>query len=588
MSFPASPFEPARLLGAICEVSPGTVKVTAPVTAGAGGKSFFGQPLGTGQVGDFVVVQSGLIGILGRVTRVALAEKERLSVEPSLAQPDNLHPTALVQLLATLDITKQALVRGLASYPRLGDKVFSAPPSLLKWVAGTATGSDANDGISLDLGWVAAERGVRVCARPERLFGRHCAILGTTGGGKSYSLARLVEESAKHRCKVIVIDAVGEYRFDEAYTMRLALGRTDKAREGEGFTLVTMPYRFLTIPDLFALFQPSGKVQGPMLRRAINSQKLRSLDKQNNELAAFIDGRGLVTKAGRDRTAFEKTTAKHATALQSLDADFDVLPLGEQVLAECIYDTDFKNKALFGGDNGNSTYCTALVHRIDGIVHAPELACLFKPGAHPPLTKKLEEFFSDQNELRVLHLSLRDLAFDFNAREVVANAIGRWLLRQAREEKFRSSYGPAIVFLDEAHHFLNKSMGDEDSKVQLDAFELIAKEGRKYWLTLCLATQQPRDIPPGVLSQMGTLLVHRLINDRDREVVERACGEIDRSAAAFLPTLGPGEAALIGVDFSIPLTVQMDKPRNEPKSQGPDYQTAWAEKPVTMDDDIPF
>ena len=208
----------------------------------------------------------------------------------------------------------------------------------------------------------------------------------------------------------------------------------------------------------------------------------------------------------------------------------------------------------------------------------------------PALTTKLEEFLAPKNQQRVLHLSLRDLAFDFNAREVIANAIGRWLLRQAREDKFRCEYGPVVVFLDEAHHFLNKSMGDEDSRVQLDAFELIAKEGRKYWLTLCLATQQPRDIPSGVLSQMGTLLVHRLINDRDREVVERACGEIDRSAAAFLPTLGPGEAALIGVDFSIPLTVQMDKPRIEPKSQGPDYQSAWAKIENASDepDDIPF
>lgn len=576
MSFPLSLFEPARLLGAICEVSPGTVKVTAPATAGAGGKSFFGQALGTGQVGEFVVVQSGLIGILGRVTRVALAEKERLSVEPSLAQSVDLHPTALVQLLATLDVTKQALVRGLASYPRLGDKVFSAPPSLLKWVAGTATGSDANDGVSLDLGWVAAERSVRVCAQPEKLFGRHCAILGTTGGGKSYSLARLVEESAKHRCKVIVIDAVGEYRFCKSHTMRLTLGRTDKAREGKSFTLVAMPYRFLTIPDLFALFQPSGKVQGPMLRRAISTQKLRAIAHAEKELSAFIDGRGVVIKEGKPRADFEKVMMKHATALQNLDADFDVFPLGEQILAECIYDTDKYKPGMFGGDNGNRTYCTALVNRIDGIIHAPELACIFKPGAHPSLTTKLAEFFSPENQMRVLHLSLRDLAFDFNAREVVANAIGRWLLREARDNKFREEYGPTVVFLDEAHHFLNKSMGDEDSKVQLDAFELIAKEGRKYWLTLCLATQQPRDIPPGVLSQMGTLLVHRLINDRDREVVERACGEIDRSAAAFLPTLGPGEAALIGVDFSIPLTVQMDKPRIEPKSQGPDYQSAWA------------
>lgn len=576
MSGLSSPFEPARLLGGICEVAPGIVKVTAPAAASHGGKSLFGQTLGTGQVGEFVVIQVGLSGVLGRVTRVGLAEKERLSVEPSLARPDSLHPVALVQLLATLDLEKLVLVRGIATYPSLGDKVFSASPNLLKWVAGDATGSDANDAVSLDLGWVARQQSVRVHATPERLFGRHCAILGTTGGGKSYSLARLVEQAAEHCCKVIVIDAVGEYRFDATHTMRLALGRVDKAREGKDVTLVTMPSRFLTIPDLFALFQPSGKVQGPMLRRAINSQKLRALD-ADQDLAGFVDGRGVVIKTGNERALFEKAQAKHATALQTPHAAFDVFALGEQIIAECIWDTD-RNKSLFGGDNGNSTYCTPLVNRIDGIIHARELACVFMPGDHPPLADKLDEFFSAEDAHRILHLSLRDLAFDFNAREVVANAIARWLLRKARDDFFRSHNKPVIVFLDEAHHFLDKSMGDEDSKVQLDAFELIAKEGRKYWLTLCLATQQPRDIPAGVLSQMGTLIVHRLINDRDREVVERACGEIDRSAAAFLPTLGPGEAALIGVDFSIPLTVQMDKPTSPPKSHGPNFQSAWAEE----------
>ena len=238
-------------------------------------------------------------------------------------------------------------------------------------------------------------------------------------------------------------------------------------------------------------------------------------------------------------------------------------------MAECVYDTDFKNKAIFGGSNGNETFCTALVHRIDGIIQAPELACVFRPEKLPSLTTKFEEFLKSPDSPQILHLSLRDLAFDFNAREIIANAIGRWLLREARDEKFTRDYGPTVVFLDEAHHFLNKSLGDEDSRVNLDAFELIAKEGRKYWLTLCLATQQPRDIPASILSQMGTLLVHRLINDRDREVVERACGEIDRSAAAFLPTLGPGEAALIGVDFAIPLTLQMDKPQTPPKCNRP-------------------
>jgi len=75
---------------------------------------------------------------------------------------------------------------------------------------------------------------------------------------------------------------------------------------------------------------------------------------------------------------------------------------------------------------------------------------------------------------------------------------------------------------------------------------------------------------------MGTLIVHRLTNDRDREVVERACGEIDKAASAFLLNLRPGQAVIIGTDFPVPLTIQIDKPNTQPKSDGPDYQKYWS------------
>lgn len=151
--------------------------------------------------------------------------------------------------------------------------------------------------------------------------------------------------------------------------------------------------------------------------------------------------------------------------------------------------------------------------------------------------------------------------------------MGRALLNKAREGLFNQK--PVLIFLDEAHNFLGRSIGSEDNIYRLDAFELIAKEGRKYGLNICLATQRPRDITEGVLSQMGTLIVHRLINDSDREVVERACGEIDRAASSFLPNLKPGEAAIIGIDFPIPLTIQVLKPSNPPISDGPDFQNTW-------------
>jgi len=70
---------------------------------------------------------------------------------------------------------------------------------------------------------------------------------------------------------------------------------------------------------------------------------------------------------------------------------------------------------------------------------------------------------------------------------------------------------------------------------------------------------------------MGMFVVHRLINERDRSVVEKACGNLDGSAAAFLRTLGQGEAILVGVDFPMPTPVKITPPNYEPKSHGPNY-----------------
>ena len=153
------------------------------------------------------------------------------------------------------------------------------------------------------------------------------------------------------------------------------------------------------------------------------------------------------------------------------------------------------------------------------------------------------------------------------------NAVGRYLLGLARQGRFLEM--PVVTLIDEAHQFLDKSVGDEFLKTDLDAFGLIAKEGRKYSLTCVLATQRPRDIPEDVLSQMGMFIVHRLINERDRIVVEKACGDLDASAASFLPTLGQGEAMVVGVSSPMPLPVAINRPSHPPSSRSADYEGFW-------------
>ena len=90
-------------------------------------------------------------------------------------------------------------------------------------------------------------------------------------------------------------------------------------------------------------------------------------------------------------------------------------------------------------------------------------------------------------------------------------------------------------------------------------------------LFLCLATQMPRDIPPGTLSQMGTFIVHRLINPYDKEAIENACSSANKNSLSFLPILGESEAILMGVDFPMPVILKINKPSIEPHSKTPQF-----------------
>lgn len=178
----------------------------------------------------------------------------------------------------------------------------------------------------------------------------------------------------------------------------------------------------------------------------------------------------------------------------------------------------------------------------------------------------INEFIA--GDKRILRLDFSKVSFDYQVREILVNAIGSFLLEEARIGKYKEN--PLIVFIDEAHQFLNKSIADEYFAAKpLDAFEHISKEARKYGLFVCIATQMPRDIPLGTLSQMGSFIVHRLINEQDKKAVESAASAANRNSLSFLPILGEGEALLVGVDFPMPLTVKIAEPQHKPDSNTP-------------------
>lgn len=561
-AFPRGLLRPELFIGVLSSVSAQAVRFNLNDAGSPSGAHFLGGRYGKGEVGEFVLIEGQINLLLGRVVEIHLPESERRSVDASHSKVMGLDAVGTIQLLGSVAMDSLRVTAGVESYPRLGDRVYAAPhnfvadlPSLME-----PEGSPESK-VLLRLGSIDVALESAVSIRPEKLFGRHCAILGTTGGGKSWTTARIIEECLKFKSKIILLDATGEYGgFSGANIDHFHLASL--VRPSPGSIECRIPPTSFSESDFIALFEPSGKVQGPKLRAAIQSLRLANLEQG-------ISDNGLIIKINKEKKSFNDAMAKHAASVNNPRQAFDVSRLPEQIVNECVQDYgDPRWKAANEAEIG---YCASLLTRINGILTAPAFRCIFEQNDKPQLTQLLDNFvLSDKGLLRI---NLSGLVYEHHAREIVANVIGRHLLNMARTGAFAAS--PVVVVVDEAHNFLGRQIGGEDAVARLDAFELIAKEGRKFGLNICLTTQRPRDITEGVLSQMGTLVVHRLTNDRDREVVERACGEIDRSASSFLPNLKPGEAVIIGADFPIPLTIQIFPPEAQPKSDGPNYQKYW-------------
>jgi uncharacterized protein len=560
--FPHGLLRPELFLGVASAISARNIGVNLSAAGHPSGSHYSGNRYGRGEVGEFVLIEGQQSLLLGRISEVKLGEKERREIKPSYEGKDSLDAVGLIQLLGCVSMHDLRVTAGVDAYPRLGDRIYAAPQRFIALLPVLMERKGDEGSVRLELGHVDAAGESMVSVKPEKLFGRHCAILGATGGGKSWTTARILEECLKHKSKLILLDATGEYwKFHGEHVVNCHLGTP--LFPAEGSTECSVPPTSFIESDFIALFEPSGKVQGPKLKAAIESLRLAKID------PTLASPDGLIVKERMERLPILRALARHAARIQDPSEPFDVKLLPRQIVNECVQDFGDPN---WGGRNDQEIgWCAALIARINGVFKSSALSCVFARPDEPGFSDKIAAFID--SDKRLFRLCLSGVGYEYKAREIIANVIGRYLLTMARTGRFRDS--PTVVIVDEAHNFLGRQLGTEDYQSKLDAFEIISKEGRKYGLNICLATQRPRDITEGVLSQIGTLIVHRLTNDRDREVVERACGEIDRAASAFLPNLRPGEAAIIGTDFPIPLTIQISKPTIRPQSDGPNFQSNW-------------
>jgi len=548
------PFNNEKFVGYISKVNPYFSTVHFPSSRLLKKFWHFYEELTGGIVGQYVVIEGENYGFLGRIQEIALPEKEHIFLGENTFYNSDFHPQGKLEILLSFNYFSDEIQKGLDRYPAVGSKVYLCSSELLKELFLQAK----DDHNSFEIAELTDHLNTTLPLSPNDIFGRHCAIVGTTGAGKSYTIAKILEEFLeKNSSKAILIDATGEYQ--NFYN----LSNVTTVKFGDLNESTFFHYSRLRLMDLIALFRPSDGTQKPKLIEAIKSLKLVKILQDEEDFQENI-----YQKAEEDKKKFYHRCSKYRDIMESDTSEFDLSNLTQQIREECVR---FGDKEKFGKVNDSErNYVAPLITRIEYIRGNHSFKAIFGfdklANDSNEFNKQLEDFL--ENDKRLFIISLKDASFEKGLREILVNAIGNFLLEKARNYKFKES--PIVLFIDEAHQFLKKTITDDFFKdLELDAFDKIAKECRKHGLFLCISTQMPRDIPIGTLSQMGTFIVHRLINEFDRNVIEKACAEGNENSLAYLPMLKAGEALLVSIEMPMPIILKIKTPNIKPNSDTP-------------------
>ncbi len=551
-------FTNEKFVGYISKVTPSFSNIHFPTPKLLRKFWHYDDELSGGIVGNYVVIEGENYGFLGKLQEVSLPEKEQNFLGEHAFYDSSFHPQGKVELLLSFNYYSTKIDKGLDKYPAVGSKVYLCSADLIK----TLFVSDISDGsITFDIAKLTNTLETDLPLNPNQLFGRHCAVVGTTGGGKSYTISRLLEEFLKlNQSKAILIDATGEYEnFYE-------LDNVKSVKFGANDEDTFFHYSRLRTMDLIALFRPSENTQKPKLLDAIKSLKLVKQLKDNENFQPNI-----YKKENQPKATYYSKLAQYKTQIESDKSDFNLNNLTHQVNEECIKHGDTNN---FGASDGSAVAnVRSMITRIEHLRGQREYRNIFgftkQLSDENEFNQELEDFLDGtQTEQTLFIVSLKDASFEKGLREILTNSIGNYLLEKARDNKFKQK--PIVLFVDEAHQFLKKTISDDFLQdLELDAFDKIAKECRKHGLFLCISTQNPKDIPVGTLSQMGTFIVHRLINESDRAVIEKACSEGSKNSLSYLPTLQSGEALLISIEMPMPIIIKIKEPNIKPTSLTP-------------------
>lgn len=522
-------------------------------------------------VGNLIAVKGAteldfLIGLTERITRTVkeglLPSEQDDADDISLeSRPSDVVRVVVVGSYRTVEGEKRNVFkRGSDTSPQVDRECFLIQGGNLQSFMGLLS-ADLKEDEKLQLGHFAVDQSAAAIANGDRFFQRHASILGSTGSGKSWAVALLLEKAAKLKHpNLIVLDMHGEYT------------PLTKAKGGyaEGFRIAGPGD--LTKPGANTIFLPYWLLNRDEMLSMILDRSDQNAPNQASRFTLHI------------RSLKEKMLAdlKKEDVRQTFTVDSPV-PYEMSELVELLTTDDTtkgvgKTGAVKGEWEGK---LTRFISRLETKLGDRRYGFMFQPPKEALAYEWLAAIVgrllgSSTSTPGIKIVDFSEVPSD--VLPVVAGTFAR-LLYDIQFWMDPAKRTPYALVCDEAHLYLPVQQdADAVERQALETFERIAKEGRKYGCSLVVVSQRPSDVSRTILSQCNNFLVLRLTNDSDQQVVRRLMPDSMAGVTDILPLLDTGEALLLGDSILLPTRIKLDKPTIRPDSGTRDFWSDWVSK----------
>jgi hypothetical protein len=512
-----------------------------------------------------------LIAMTERVTRSLREELPQLTDDSEtngvvVAMPTDIVQGVLIGTFRTVEGDKaNTFKRGADSFPQIDRECFVIAGNNLQRFMGIL-GAGFSEDERLKLGTFVADRSADAIASGDKFFQRHAAILGSTGSGKSWAVALILERAAKLKFpNIIVFDMHGEYapladKTKGGFAERFRIAGPGDL-EAPGDDVLFLPYWLLNRDEMLSMILDRSDQNAPNQASRF-TMHVRNLKGKTLDAA----GKAAVKKTYTVDSPIPYGVKDLVGLLQADNTTPGIGSTGKEVKGEW---QDKLTRFL-------SRLEAKLEDRRYGFMFTPPAAASTYEWLAAQVLKLLRS--GDGSGIKIIDFS----EVPADVLPVVTGTLAR-LLYDVQFWMGAKTRTPVTLLCDEAHLYLPvRDDADAVQRQALGSFERIAKEGRKYGFSLLVVSQRPSDVSRTILCQCNNFLALRLTNETDQGVIKRLMPDSLAGLTSILPLLDVGEALLLGDAVLLPTRIKLDIPKIPPDSATRDFWKEWG----TMQPDV--